>query len=338
MPTEVADSPAAEEGSAIHRAIAMGDFSKLNSDARVVAQQCVDFGERAILERGGDPINAHHEVGVTIPGVGKGTADFVAMIPDNDALVIDWKTGRVPSGLDVRRDPQIWAYAVGVWEATNATRIHACRFHPRVWDETREQWALFEGDRMPYQIALHRIVERSKPESPAVAGEIQCRFCRAKAACREFATWVGETYQEMALVPVNEALPAARLGEILTYRERLKLANRAMEIVEEQAKAAIRAGHEVVSPDGTRWELKPGATVRTLSDYDTARRLLEQIIPSDGLNAASKFSITELEKVWRLATGQKGKTAKDGLEAALHGALELVQRGESLVAMKGETT
>ncbi|MCE5229040.1 PD-(D/E)XK nuclease family protein [bacterium] len=345
---EMEAGAAAEEGRMLHAAVVRawkrGDFTGLDDEQRGAVAGCVRFlNEKAegalqdliileqtipVLDSDSQPL-VEREV----------TPDVVILRGGGLALVIDWKTGRGAPQFDAGHDLQLLTYAIAVrnhYTSAKITRVHVFRFHPRLWDENRETSVSYGGsddDWHQREGILSEIILQSQPDANAVPGAAQCQYCKAKMICEEFRAW-SEPDPSTLPAPVNTALTPAKLGQILQYRDRLKLLDKMMSDAEDMAKQAIGQGIEIVSPDGTRWGLKEGSPTRTISDLSRARAAMLPHIPSDAFDSACKVSITSLEKVFKTATRLKGKAAAEAFASTMDGAIEFRKSAPSLVAMK----
>lgn len=346
MPEEAGEHAARDEGALLHWHVERdGSFEAATKQPRLTPEQervvgdCVKFGDDILNEfTGGYGAELYQEKQLLVPGLGrKCKADWLLLV-QSQAVVIDWKMGRAIPEIDASRDLQLWAYALGAryvaWSRSKLwlDKVTVYRFHPRLWDENRCTSAVFEGEFGKYEATLRQIVERSQPEAAAEPGPMQCQYCKAKVACPEFEAWTSEG--TTALVAINEALPASRLGEVLQWGEQLKAANAVMKAAKAHAIAALEAGVEITSPDGTRWELKEGVTKRSIPDALEARKVLAHLLPQEAIDSCASLRVTDLQTAFKAATGLKGKAASIEFEAALGDLLVRKQNAPTVVAMK----
>jgi len=340
-----APSEAAERGTRIHRAIVArqdclwwdgAGVYALEEDAPAVIQ-CQDF-VREILGRCPAKPEMHWERSIPIRALDGEriferdcTPDLVILWPDL-AVIIDWKTGWAEPSWPAAEDWQLMAYAVAAHNHYKVDRVEWYRYHPMLKLGSRAtagsivgQWEFFEN-------ALRQLVRMSTPEAQAVPGEIQCKWCRAKAVCPEFREWA-----EPKDFPVGKyvrGLPVVRIAELLEYRERLGLLNRAMKSIEDQARAIFAAGGDVPG-----WGLKEGAQMRQIPD---GRRAFLAINDSgvhlsiDDFWDAVRTSAPDCERVFAKAAGLQGKPAKEAFAAALGDLLIVKRKAPTLVRLKDQ--
>lgn len=332
---DLGDSEIAEEGTNLHaaveRAFRRGDYGGLGDQHRYAVRSCVELLEKHT--RGVDPsaIFFEHELPVENhwgEPLFDRTAHMDVLIFQNPRLadLVDWKFGyRVPP-YSAAQDLQGLAYAVAVrnfYDGIDSVGFN--RFHPRLWDEDRLSGVLYSGQ-VDYWASLADVIKRivlaSHPGAHAHPGCAQCFYCNAKATCAEFKAWAEP--KELQPMDCRELSPH-RLGELLEYKERVALLNSMMADIEEVAKAALAQG--VAIPG---WGLKDGKQRREIPDYTAGREKLSEKMPADALDAATKFSVPDLEAAFKAVTGLKGKKASEAFEGALDGLLVKKQDAPSL--------
>lgn len=205
-----------------------------------VAQEYVGFIEE--LKQVGD---FHIEVDLTPalstlhPDLG-GTADAV-IVSNGKMLVIDLKTGRVP--VTAKKNMQLMTYAVGAletfgWKGIN--EVETLIFQPElgISHEVVSMEELFEFKRL-----LPKIAEQANdPFAQTVAGNKQCKYCKAKLTCPALKQKADEVAKgEFKSNDINELLDTAEL--VATWAETIK----------EDAKSRLLAG-EIING----WEMKKG--------------------------------------------------------------------------------
>jgi hypothetical protein len=167
------------------------------------------------------------------PGEG-GTLDIgIVNLRDREITVFDWKYG---SGVPVSPigNEQLRLYALGLWRKTG---MFAFRDVPHEEIKVRiiieqPRHAGGGGEWVTSVSELLRFGERAKtavaisrdPKAPRLAGEVQCKFCKAKAKCAEFARFnldlMGSKFEDLddaikmgvppPLVDVDDITPEQR--------------------------------------------------------------------------------------------------------------------------------
>lgn len=343
----VGSSPDASEGTKLHaaivRALTLGDYSGLSEEQIGVVKWCVRYANNVVaqypkqirllekpipvLDRNGESILSEREI----------TPDFVVLVPELSlGIVIDWKTGRNAYPFPAMRDLQLLTYALAVHHFYKVNIVHAHRFHPRVWDETQSssvQYGHDEGEWDAVEDKLKKIIARSTPTAKAKAGATQCNYCKAKICCPECQEWsdpVGGDVVDVT-VSLNEST-RDQIALVLATKERINLLKKRYEQAESLAKALAQKGEPIVSADGTgRWVLKEGGGSREIKNAAAARFALAEYIPVEAFAKACAVKVGELEKVFRIATGLKGKNASEKLNEILGGLVEFKPNAPSLV-------
>ena len=122
-----------------------------------------------------------------VPG-GFGTADFIC-IDDNTLTVVDLKFGK---GVKVfaEDNTQGILYALGAWHEFNflfdIKQVKIVIVQPRL--DHVDEWEINLEDLKIWGDVIRERAERALDEdAPLIPGEEQCRFCKAKGACRALA-------------------------------------------------------------------------------------------------------------------------------------------------------
>lgn len=126
-----------------------------------------------------------------------GTAD--AIIADYDAgvlRVVDLKYGTgVP--VDAQDNAQLMTYALGAIERMSAVAdfhtVIVAIVQPRLDSITEATYTVDALGQWADSVVPVLAVARTDPDSPAIPGEKQCRWCRAKSVCPALKTMVAET-------------------------------------------------------------------------------------------------------------------------------------------------
>lgn len=190
-----------------------------------------------------------------------------------------------------------------------------------------------------------RVVASNNPQSPRVAGEMQCKYCLAKTRCKEYATWAG------SMVPVKAAEEAMQVA--MTFQvamadwspeQRAKIAGvlapavKILDEIKEFLKDGLAADPNFVPG----WELKPGNKRETIIDAQAAFERSLSLMPGatqeekvKAFIAAVTVAKGKLKDQIHAGTGQKGKALDSTLAGLLSGIVEQSQNAPSL-KRKGE--
>ena len=341
MPSETS-SDDAKEGTMLHalvrhmwtnpEPIADEEHSRLVSD-------CIDL-IREFTEDADDDAVTFFETTLAMPWGGNGTPDLVICSKGEGGhgILVDWKFGRQFPGFErfwipASEDLQLAAYAVAAMEAWSIDTLLAVRFHPRLYGDCRQTEVVFDSTQIPeYRELFARIVAKATPDALAVPGDIQCRYCRAKAVCPEFMA-VSDTAIELlseppkdadgAVVLHNATLPANIIADRLLLRPKLKLIAKVMAEMEERAAALLAEGVDVIASDGTRFALEDGRNTRKFCNSVLAAKALK-VAPEEAI-AACGLSVAKLEQLHKTKTGLKGKAAKEDFEKRVGEFVEINQ-------------
>ena len=184
-------SPFAEEGTRAHE---LGELALLTSDAALDTFEDQEMAEfvRVYTDyvrqsaAGADVFEIEQRVSYAdwVEG-GFGTADAV-IVKDGVIHVCDLKYG-MGVRVDAEENPQGMLYALGAYaENSYLGDIHTAKIsiiQPRL-DHISEWEISIEALLRWAEWAKQRAEATQDPDAPRLAGEKQCRFCRAKASCQ----------------------------------------------------------------------------------------------------------------------------------------------------------
>jgi hypothetical protein len=177
-----------------------------------------------------------------------------------------------------------------------------------------------------------RVEASNNPKSLRVAGEVQCKWCKAKTSCKEFAAWQGkplvalaESADEVALFKVAMALwTPAQWATALDLRER---GEKFFELLKDEAKARLEADPNSI-PGRC---LKPGAVRETIIN---PQECFDRFAAEGGhLNEffpCIKVEKTKYKEAVAEVTKLKGVKLKAKIETMLEGLTESKQSAPSL--------
>lgn len=242
-------SEAAEEGTAAHymaelclcndthAEVYVGDTAEngvgMSSDMAMYVQQYVDYVR-------GLPGNLYVEERVDITRWADGafgTSDAVVLDSENRRChVADLKFGK---GLQVyaESNSQLMMYALGVYEDFGFIHeidefvLHVCQ--PRL--DHFDEWTVTTAELLAFGERVRDAAKAAlKSDAPRVAGETQCRWCKANKSCRTRAEWVLDAVAdysddfslfelkdpELSLEEISRLIP--RLDGIIRWAKDLK--------------------------------------------------------------------------------------------------------------------
>lgn len=322
------ESDDARFGRRVHAALAKRDPSTLTTDQVDIYESCVAIEEKVVEKFfGPDRANAKTfieqrfwvKVKARIPNPGyeggpgaevqhkdvyydhSGQPDKIYRIGPR-ALIIEYKTlpGEVAASPENQqlRDQVVLAARSLVVPEVMVVVIQPLVTHdpiPCLYDEVSIKQAEEE--------MFGRVRRSNDPESPRIAGEEQCKFCRAKPYCKEHAKWSG------ALLPERIALPDLPVSE-WTQDQRVAFCAgySAVEKWIEENKEAMKV-LMATDPDAVPgYHLKPGKVKNVVND---PQELFSRFITLGGTSEQFMDCISIgkekfVEQV-RAVTGKNGK-------------------------------
>ena len=243
--------------------------------------------------------------------------------PEDAAVVVDFKFWRNKMPFDAAHDAQLLTYVLALaHDCPMLQKVVAVRFHPFMWDEGRVTAVEYVAPFDEWESRLHKIMDRSNADSPAVPGDYQCKYCRAKSVCPEWLEWANNYLP----TTISNNLPAAQVADLLAYRDRVKMMASVMSEVEKMARQLLEAGEDVPG-----YVLKEGKKRRSIPDAQMAFERLSSVMSSDGFAAACTVSQAKLAKAFKALTGLNRKAAEERLAELLDGVIELKQDRPSVV-------
>lgn len=208
---------------------------------------------------------------------GFGTADAV-ILNDGTATIVDLKYGKGVR-VDAEQNPQAMCYALGaLHEYSFLYEIRTFRLvivQPRLdhiseWDISRDDLMAWATETLQPAAAL-----ALSPNPTFSPGDGQCRFCRAKGACRAYADYAISIASEGfsgvgdAIAPSNpDLLENAEIGTLLPQ---LDMLSKWVEAVKERALSELLSGGDI--PDH---KLVAGRSLRKWRDEGAAEEALRK--------------------------------------------------------------
>lgn len=159
-----------------------------------------------------------------------------------------------------------------------------------------------------------RVFKSNQPDSPRVAGEVQCKFCKAKGNCPEYTKFVsGEVANSPAslmLVPVSKWTPVQRV----LFMERAAIVEKWIDTTKAEMKRLLKADPDSIPG----YELTPG---RNMSNIINAQKVFENFSSVGGsldqFMGCIKITKEKLAAEVRVVTKAKGKKLNEAVEAII---------------------
>jgi len=322
--------PAAEEGTRIHKAVETGKLDGLTDEQRQCAEMCLQFVRCEEAAFRPERVLTEHKVSIC-EKLTFGTADRIA-IAGNRALLFDYKFGRnsVP---DAEENPQLQAYAVGVFEEFPVIEeVKVFILIPRRDEVSSAIYSRNDLNRL--RLRVQTIIARCEAAKPELRPTEHCLYCAAQGTCaalHKHALTIAAGYEDELKLP-DEFHPS-RITDPTTMSRALTVARvmeKWCESVKHHALQMRLGGQEIPGH-----ELRTRAGIRRISDPLAAWAAVRERLSPDQFVACCDVSLPKLENTFAEAAPRGSKTkAKQELCEALTD-LGIVETGkESLYLAK----
>lgn len=177
-----------------------------------------------------------------------------------------------------------------------------------------------------------RVTASHNPESHRVAGEVQCKYCKAKTQCSQYQIWAG------AIIPQPEGILGVPMADwtpsqCAAVASNLSRAAKWLEQAKEHLKGRLKLNPAAIPG----WKLGDGQKRSEITD---PQQLLDRFIRAGGsLNAymeCVKIGKGDFEKAFKEATKLKGKSLKSALTEAYSGLVKETTTEPSLERVEEE--
>jgi hypothetical protein len=344
-------SEEAETGSRIHAAV-LDESVPLRGEEAEQAQQIRDMRDAYVTKwmEGKTLIQTIAETRMqwADPETGyrhSGKPDFVAVasVPSGAlvALVLDYKTGRLPVDKPAVNQQLRDLVVLTNVALENQLQAATCQLI-QLWVQTPTP---VHYDRPAIERATAEMTQRVRasndPKSPRIAGEAQCKHCRARTRCPEFSAMVQsvlpqpltvETAQQ-AIAQAETALPAISDAKLASVLNVLGSAEKWIAILKSEGRARLRERPGCLPG----WKLTPGQLRQTITNIRTVWSRWETRWPgqAETFLGAAKLVKGDLKEAVRDVSGMKGKELAEALNELIVGATtdtvtspRLVREGE----------
>jgi len=348
----------AESGTRIHAAVAGNEPPGLTGDEREQAEQLIKTRDelatlwlqgKTLVTVRGDSETDRLWIEDAITGYRhSGLHDYAVIAQTEDGslhgLILDYKTGRVAVD-DPATNMQLRDLAVllDVLYERKLASVTCQIIQPWVGKYTPVIYR--RGEFSDLDRALENVLDRmslsNNPASPRIAGEVQCKYCRAKSRCPEFARMVEAVLPqpltvERAQEVITQAetllpkIPDAKLANVLNV---LGLAEKWINLIKTEARARLKDNPGCLPG----WKLTPGMTRQAITDVRLVWSRWESSWPGQAQTflAAAKLVKGDLKDSIRSVSGLKGKALTEALDQLISGATtdtvtspRLVREGE----------
>jgi hypothetical protein len=235
-----------------------------------------------------------------LPGQ-SGTLDFGA-ITENGIIVWDWKYG---AGIPVhpRKNPQLMAYALGLWDQWARKRTKATKFrlviHQPRHPSGGGEWTCELDDLLFFGKRIAPIVaDAIKGSDKFNPGEKQCTFCPARGVCPAYDKYSLELMQ-MEFEDLDAGKEKPKLISQMTMKRRSYIVQHA-----DMLKKWIEDQHQKVMEAALLGETTHGlkavygrAGKRSWSDQDKVANRLRKMLDNDKVFVQKLVSPAQVEKL-----------------------------------------
>ena len=249
-----------------------------------------------------------------------GTADVVIITPEK-VVVIDWKFGH-KEVTEAANNPQGAAYALAAMQEFDRNVADVNFYNPVIHQYSNYTFEGMEGIR---DYVMGVIAECKRDSAPAVAGEKQCRYCKAAyygtcPAYAEFASKVMVISQKLDALPTLAEVPDAFLCELAgKFKVVAKFADRVTEEIKARCAEKGACGSYV---------LKTTSGGKEIPDINAAFNALSSVFKAEEFLTYCKVSEPALRKAYAAKMKENGMCAslKDGEKLFAEAMGELIQQ------------
>jgi hypothetical protein len=338
--------PWSESGTAVHKALATGDASKLTLAEHDTYEACRKIAGKLVADYFGAAVTptvfveqrlwtrfmvGDKDVAREYAHSGQGDVVFRSGVK---MLILDYKSlqGEVPES---PRNMQLRDLAVMGWRTFAPVSEAAVAIVQPLVTHSPELCAYTEVDLGRAETEMQRrIVASNDPRSQRIAGQTQCEHCLAKTKCDAYSRWAGAMIplqQEAEALVVQTAFQTAMAEWTPEQRAQvaavLAPAGKALELMKDFLKDGLSKDPEFVPG----WELKPGNKLESITEPQICWERFTLVGGRmEAFLGAVKVGKTRLKEALAAATGKKGKLLDAAMSELLSGIVEVSQNAPSL--------
>lgn len=249
-----------------------------------------------------------------------GTADVVIVTPEK-VIVIDWKFGH-REVTEAANNPQGAAYALAAMQEFERKVADVHFYNPVIHQHSDYTFEGMEGIR---DYVMGVIAECKRDSAPAVAGEKQCRYCKAAyygtcPAYAEFSAKTAAVAKRLDVLPKLSDLPDDFLCELAgKFKVVAKFADRVTEEIKARCAEKGACGSYV---------LKTTSGGKEIPDINAAFNTLSSVFKAEEFLTYCKVAEPALRKAYAAKMKENGICAslKDGEKLFAEAMGELIQQ------------
>ena len=331
----------AEHGQAIHEALAKRDPAGLSEAALQTYERCLEIEDKAVKQFFGDEAADLMTIAeerywvvldVSLDDPAKRKLSHSAQADRvyrsrTKALVVEYKTlpGDHPAASS---NEQLRDQVCLVHGNLLVTTIGCVTVQPLVTMSPEICTYNAEQIKTATNLMFDRVRASNKAGALRAAGDIQCKYCRAKHQCAEYAVFVTAALPVMSSF-VDSPLDTWTPEQCGVFLERYKTAEQWLE----QAKLAIRRRIEAGELPG--WQIGEGDRKFEVTDMSAlAERCASLGIPNAELIGVCKPNKEGLTKLVRQVTSTKGKGLASQMDKLLDGVVGTERKQGSIERVK----
>jgi hypothetical protein len=348
------DSPQSQEGTLLHSYDASPQLDRTvlkpqQRDLLRISKELDDFVFARVAEQFGIAANDVFQYGnekellalEETPQETPGHCDRWGCLPKKRLLVIIDKKFGYRETTPAAANYQLRTYAIAGAEQWDVDHVVVAITQPRLSYEQRVTMAVYSMEDIAAAedelIAIRKA--SAKPDAPLVAGEEQCRYCKAKLICPAYKAQVTEGLALVqsgdGTVTKREATAERSLAECNDAQlDAVLIAIQFSDFIKDLARDEAR--RRIANGALTNWKLGKETEVREIVDPKRALSLLtlKGDLTRDEVFDCSNPSITKIEEKLREKTGGTWKEAREILETTLAPVIEREPKKPSLTRIK----
>lgn len=249
-----------------------------------------------------------------------GTADVVIVTPEK-VVVIDWKFGH-REVTEAANNPQGAAYALAAMQEFDRKVADVHFYNPVIHQHSNYTFEGMEGIR---DYVMGVIAECKRDSAPAVAGEKQCRYCKAAyygtcPAYADFSAKVMVISKKLDALPTLSEVPDSFLCELAgKFKVVAKFADRVTEEIKARCAEKGACGNYV---------LKTTSGGKEIPDINAAFNALSDVFNAEEFLTYCKVAEPALRKAYvaKMKERCKCKSLKEGEKMFAEKMGELIQQ------------
>lgn len=249
-----------------------------------------------------------------------GTADVVIVTPEK-VIVIDWKFGH-REVTEAANNPQGAAYALAAMQEFDRKVADVHFYNPVIHQHSNYTFEGMEGIR---DYVMGVIAECKRDSAPAVAGEKQCRYCKAAyygtcPAYAEFAAKVMVISQKLDALPTLSEVPDSFLCDLAgKFKVVAKFADRVTDEIKARCAEKGACG---------KYILKTTSGGKEIPDINAAFNALSSVFKAEEFLTYCKVAEPALRKAYvaKMKERCKCKSLKEGEKMFAEKMGELIQQ------------